>query len=146
MHAVLADAAQDVAVPMEALERETSRWAQVDDEHELLARTSETRHWHQNPVHFSEQLIRQKGVCPLWLLGKVAEGQFIVDATRTPQSRDKIILTFWSVPLFTRKENSLIAVYHMRMRGTYPIASNARNIRNQIPCPPFGIASASRLL
>ena len=58
------------------------------------------------------------------------------DATRTPQSRDKIVLTFWSVPLFSRKGNSLLAVYHMRRNR----AIRRYICRNQIPRPP----SASR--
>ena len=51
------------------------------------------------------------------------------DATRTPQSRDKVILTFWSVPLFSRKGNSLVAVYRMRGIHTPYVANIRRSAR-----------------
>ena len=46
------------------------------------------------------------------------------DATQTPQSRDKIVLTFWSVPLFSRIGNSLLAVYRMRGNRAIPTFTN----------------------
>ena len=62
------------------------------------------------------------------------------DATRTPQSRDKIVLTFWSVPLFSRKGNSLLAVYHRAIhmsQSNFPPPSALRSRRVRV-------ASASR--